>query len=239
MGEVVHDLTPSWHAAQRGERARQSSWPRRRGDDIFASSSSDRARWLGVLQARGHRPGGHIAVVDGEQPSVSGGVVGGPALRAPLHRRSTGTCVPTRSSTCSTTAEPPHWSRRQRCATSLATLDLSRIDTKVCVDRRPRRVRTLRRRLVVASPLTCWSTNRKVARCSTRPAPLGDPKGVQKDLPHTPFGDPASAPVQIAQGIGMTRWRARRRVPLPRAALPRRPARLLACRCIASARRWS
>jgi long-chain acyl-CoA synthetase len=31
----------------------------------------------------------------------------------------------------------------------------------------------------------------------------GRPKGVRKELPGTPFGDPSSAPVQVAQGIGM------------------------------------
>ena len=30
----------------------------------------------------------------------------------------------------------------------------------------------------------------------------GRPKGVRKQLPGTPFGDPAAAPVIIAKGIG-------------------------------------
>ena len=55
----------------------------------------------------------------------------------------------------------------------------------------------------------------------------GRPKGVRKALPGTPFGDPTAAPVQIAQGIGDVRRRARRRLPLARAALPRRAARVL------------
>ena len=72
----------------------QSSWPRRERRRHMASSSSARAALARRAAARGHRPGGPHRVVDGEQPLVSRGVVGGPALRAPLHARSTGTCVP-------------------------------------------------------------------------------------------------------------------------------------------------
>ena len=55
----------------------------------------------------------------------------------------------------------------------------------------------------------------------------GRPKGVRKPLPGTSFGEPSSAPVQIAQGIAASGIGPGVRLPLARAAVPRRAARVL------------
>ena len=62
MGEVVQELTPSWHAAHREGAAAivmASS-----GEATTYGELEQRSRALaGVLQARGHRRGGHIALL--------------------------------------------------------------------------------------------------------------------------------------------------------------------------------
>ena len=191
----------------------------------MASSSSDRAALAGVLQARGHRPGGHIAsLMENNRPFLE---VLWAAQRSGLHYTPINRHLrPARCSTCLTTAEP------SALVTSAAMRDVVGGARSLAIDRdlrrwRPAGVRALRRRLVVARRPTCWSTNRKAARCSTRRARPGGPRACRRSCPDTPFGDPASAPVQIAQGIGMTGGGPGVRVPVARAALPRRPARLL------------
>jgi fatty-acyl-CoA synthase len=81
-------------------------------------------------------------------------------------------------------------------------LDLSRIPVRVsaagALDGFERYDDVLAR--TPAGPLDAEREGREMLYSS---GTTGRPKGVRKALPGTPLGDPASAPVQVAQGIGM------------------------------------
>ncbi len=178
MGEVVQELTPSWHAAHRGSAAAI----------VMASSGAattyaeleQRSRDSG-WRAAGSRPSprGTHRVVDGEQPLRFSRCCGRLSAPGSTTRRSTGTCVRTRCSTCSTTAERPHSSRRRRWVTcwrrSISRASTRRsVSTATCRDSNDTTTSCRPRRL------TWRSTNRKVARCSTRPARPGDPRACRR-----------------------------------------------------------
>jgi fatty-acyl-CoA synthase len=82
----------------------------------------------------------------------------------------------------------------------VAQLDLSRIDSRICASGDlPGFVRYDDVLAAEdAGPLDDEQEGREMLYSS---GTTGRPKGVQKPLPGTPFGDPAAAPVQLAQGI--------------------------------------
>ena len=201
MGEVVQELTPSWHAAHRGSAAAIVMGSS--GTATTYAELEQRSRTLaGVLQARGRRPGGHIALLMENNRCFL--EVTWAAQRSGLHYTPINRHL--RANEVQYVLDDCGASTLVTSSTMgdvLATLDLSRIDTKICVDgdlpgfeRYDDLLRSASADMAVDE-----QEGREMLYSS---GTTGRPKGVQKNLPNTPFGDPASAPVQIAQGIGMT-----------------------------------
>jgi len=84
----------------------------------------------------------------------------------------------------------------------VAGLDLSRIGTRVCA---VGDLDTFERYddLLAATPPGPLDDEREGREMLYSSGTTGRPKGVRKELPGTSFGDPAAAPVQIAQGVAL------------------------------------
>src|SRR6266699_3855159 len=83
----------------------------------------------------------------------------------------------------------------------VAGLDLSRIRTRICAAGELAGFERYDEILAQEppGPLTDEREGREMLYSS---GTTGRPKGVRKQLPGTTFGDPSSAPVQVAHGIG-------------------------------------
>ena len=223
------ELTPSWHAAHDAGRARRSSWGRP-GEITTYAELEDRSTPVraGAARPRGRRPattspcswrttgrssrclwaaqrsGLHYTAINSHLRAGRG------AVRPRRLRRASRSCRPRRWPTSS----PASTCRASRCGSS-AVGDLAGL--------RALRRRARRRRTPARS-----TTSARAGRCSTRRARPGGPRACASRCPGTPFGDPVG-------GAGADRAGHRRmygvgpglRVPLARAAVPRRAARLL------------
>ena len=166
-------------------------------------------------------------LLPGEPPVVPGHRLGRPLRRALLHGHLAPGSPPRRSATSSTTAGPGCSSRRPTRPTrppswwttrpgwSTGSCSTARVDGYELL--RGRRRRPARRR-PGRGPSRAWT-------CSTPRAPRAGPRASRWPLPRRPARHPRRRCTRWSAGLfGGQR---RHRVPLPRPAVPRRPAALL------------
>ena len=214
------------------EALRRSSWVLGRGDDVRASSRTDRGALAGALRARGHRPGGHLALLmENNRPFLE---VLWAAQRSGLHyTASTGTSGRPRCSTSSTTAE-----RRSRHVRGDGARSSARSTSSVSTPRSARSATSTGFERY-DDVLAAHRPNRPVDEQEGREmlyssGTTGRPKGVRKALPGTSFGDPIVGAGADRPGHRDASAAARARCTSPprRSTTPRRSC--TRCRCSAS-----
>jgi long-chain acyl-CoA synthetase len=171
------------------------------GETTTYASLEERSKRLGAaLRARGLAPGDHLAVLmENNRPYLE---VLWAAQRSGLrytavNRHLRPAEVRYVLDDCGATALVSSEAMRE----VVGGLDLSRISTRICAVGRLDGFEDYGDVLGTASPddLTDEQEGREMLYSS---GTTGKPKGVRKELPATPLGDPAAAPVQIARGIG-------------------------------------
>ena len=192
-------LTPSWHArhtpsavaivmGSTGERT------------TYAELDERSTRLAQALRDRGVEPGDHIAIVMENNRTFL--EVAWAAQRSGLYYTAVNSHLRPAEvqyvlDDCSATALVSS----AAMVDVVAGLDLSRLSVRISaagdLDGFERYDDVLAG--AVADPLDDEQEGREMLYSS---GTTGQPKGVRKPLPGTPFGDPAAAPVQIARGIG-------------------------------------
>ena len=193
------DLTPGAHARRTPEAPAIIMGSS--GETTTYAQLEDRSRRLGAaLRARGFEPGGHLAVLmENNRPYLE---VLWAAQRSGLrytavNRHLRPAEVQYVLDDCGATALVSSESMRE----VIDGLDLSQLTTRICALGELDGFERYDDLLASASPddLTDELEGREMLYSS---GTTGQPKGVRKELPGTPLGDPTAAPVQIAQGIG-------------------------------------
>src|SRR6476661_1441398 len=198
--ETDRTITPSWHAAQTPDRPAIIMGAT--GETATFADLEDRSsRFARALRTRGIKPGDHIAIVmENNRPFLE---VAWAAQRSELHYTAINShLLPAEVQYVLDDCGAVALVSSPAMAEVIDGLDLSRIKVRVSA----------------AGDLPGFERYDDVL-AGEKPGPLDDeregremlyssgttgrPKGVRKPLPDTPFGDPSSAPVQIAQGIGM------------------------------------
>ena len=197
---MTSEYTPSWHAHRAPDAPAVIMGS---GETTTYAQLEDRStRFAHVLRARGLGVGDHIAVVmENNRPYLE---VLWAAQRSGLHYTAINRHLRPSElqyvlDDCGATALVSS----EAMAEVLRDLDLTRVHTRVSavgvLDGFERYDDLLA--AAPSEPLTGEQEGREMLYSS---GTTGLPKGVQKELPNTPFGDPRSAPVQIAQGIAAT-----------------------------------
>ncbi len=197
---LAPEMTPSWHAAHRGDVAAV----------VMASSGAtttyaeldDRSRRLAArLRDRGIDPGGHLAVLMENNPEYL--EVLWAAQRSGLHYTAINRHLrPSEVQYVLDDCEASALVSSEALRDVIEALDLSRIDTRICARGDLASFERYEDVLAGAAPDLAVA-EREGREMLYSSGTTGRPKGVQKELPDLPFGDPGAAPVQIAQGIGM------------------------------------
>jgi long-chain acyl-CoA synthetase len=195
------EATPSWHAAHRPE-APALVLGRSGETTTFAQLEDRSTRLARALRERGLPPAGHIAVLmENNRPYLE---ILWAAQRSGLHYTAINSHLRSAEvqyvlDDCGATA----LLSSAAMADVVARLDLARIPIRISavgdLDGFERYDEILA--ATAPGPLEDEQEGREMLYSS---GTTGRPKGVRKALPRTPFGDPASAPVQIAQGVAAT-----------------------------------
>jgi long-chain acyl-CoA synthetase len=200
VGDPTPTMTPSWHAASRP--AAPAVVLGAAGVVTTYAELEDRsARLAGAFRARGLGPGAHVAILMENNRAFL--EVLWAAQRSGLHytainRHLRAGEVQYVLDDCGATALVSS----EAMGEVIYALDLSRIALRVSAEGDLQGFERYDDVLAAASPLPS-SEEQEGREMLYSSGTTGRPKGVQKELPGTPFGDPTSAPVQIAQGIGM------------------------------------
>jgi long-chain acyl-CoA synthetase len=200
LSDAVHEMTPSWHAAEHPQAAAVVM-----GSTGAVTSYADlderSSRFAGALRHRGLGPGDHLAVLMENNASFL--EVTWAAQRSGLHytainRHLRPGEVQYVLDDCGASALVSSGAM----AETIESLDLSRLDIRVAAQSDLEGFE--RYDDIVAGAERLRSSDEVEGReMLYSSGTTGQPKGVRKELPGTPFGDPSSAPVQVAQGIAM------------------------------------
>jgi long-chain acyl-CoA synthetase len=199
MEGLMSQLTPGWHA-ERSPDAPAITMGSTGETTTYAELEDRSTRFAHALRARGVAAGGHIAVLmENNRPYLE---VLWAAQRSGLrytaiNRHLTADEVQYVLDDCGATALVAS----QAMADVVASLDLTRIEAKVCADGDLDGFERYDD-VLAAAPSGPFPDEREGREMLYSSGTTGRPKGVRKELPSTPLGDPTAAPVQIAQGIG-------------------------------------
>jgi fatty-acyl-CoA synthase len=195
----MSSLTPAWHAEQTPDAAAIVMGAT--GETTTYAELEDRSsRFAHALRARGVPAGGHVAVLMENNRAYL--EVLWAAQRSGLHytainRHLTAGEVQYILHDCGATA----LISSEGMSAVVAMLDLGRIDARICADGDLDGFERYDE-VLAAAPATPFPDEREGREMLYSSGTTGRPKGVRKELPGTALGDPAAAPVQIAQGIG-------------------------------------
>jgi long-chain acyl-CoA synthetase len=194
------DLTPSRHA-QRTPDAPAVVMASTGETTTYAELEDRSVRLARALRARGLGPGGHLAVLmENNRPFLE---VTWAAQRSGLYFTAINSHLrPAEVQYVLDDCGAVALVSSEAMADVVAGLDLSRVGVRICalgdLDGFDRYDEVLA--ATDGGPLDDEREGREMLYSS---GTTGRPKGVRKELPGTPFGDPSAAPVQVAQGIGM------------------------------------
>ncbi|MET0902214.1 MAG: acyl-CoA synthetase [Acidimicrobiales bacterium] len=192
--------TPRWHAANTP--ASPAIIMGSTGEQVTYAELEERStRFAKALRSRGIRPGDHLAIVmENNRPFLE---VVWAAQRSGLYYTAINSHLRPAEvqyvlDDCGATALVSS----EAMADVIAGLDLSRVTTRVSALGDLPEFERYDDVLAAEAPgpLDDEQEGREMLYSS---GTTGRPKGVRKQLPGTPFGDPSAAPVQVAEGISM------------------------------------
>jgi fatty-acyl-CoA synthase len=194
------ELTPSWHAAHTPD-APAIVMGSSGAVTTYAELEDRSSRLARAFRERGLEPGGHIAILmENNQAYLE---VVWSAQRSGLHYTAINSHLRPGEvqyvlDDCGATALVSS----AAMAEVVAGLDLSRVAMKVSADGDLPEFERYEDVLAASTPgpLEDEQEGREMLYSS---GTTGRPKGVRKALPGTPFGDPSSAPAQIAMGLSI------------------------------------
>jgi fatty-acyl-CoA synthase len=195
----VSQLTPAWHAQQMPDAP--AIVMASTGEAVTYGQLDHRStRMAKALRARGVGPGDHIAILMENNRAFL--EVAWAAQRSGLYYTAINSHLrPTEVQYVLDDSGAKALIASQRMREVVGGLDLANVPVRICgvgdLDGFERYDEVLAAE--DPSPLDDEQEGREMLYSS---GTTGRPKGVRKELPGTPFGDPAAAPVQVAQGIG-------------------------------------
>ena len=195
---TVNEMTPSFHAQQSPDSPAVIMGTS--GEQLtFAELEERSIRFARALRSRGVEPGDHIAILMENNRAYFEAVWA--AQRSGLYFTAINSHLRTGEvqyvlDDCEAVALVSS----EAMAKVVAGLDVSKLRVRVSVAGALPDFEDYES-VLAGEPPTPLPDEREGREMLYSSGTTGRPKGVRKDLPGTPFGDPSSAPVQIAQGL--------------------------------------